>query len=450
MGKITGVYNSDNFGNNIFQYGSGKIESINNDHSGSKENLRLVKNITLIFNNRIKLQVVIKIAPIYQTKEESKYIEYDTELGEVVLKNGYEHEAGIYKFFEEMRHKDTTVDRFVLKCHTAGTCDLNGNFKIKGELFNFIESKEIEKDIKNFRNSHLVSGYVYIVTEPMENILSVYEAKPLKETILIRFIQTTLDTLEHLYTKYNFCHWDYHDENTRFNSITGDVVIFDFDLSTTNRFNSSDYIHRISLVKKIIIQSCEEKHNEFTTELYQKHKSLIGHQWDLYMFLTSLNSKYNKTYLSAISSHITDFNFLLWHKKYIESLSTFKDIKKIVNLVKLPTISKGIDIFNYIDLYVAKIFNYFSVDILVGTLIKVVDEKVKDILDSDTLPKTIKRILIDKGEIINKFLNIYIEYFVEELVELYFKYGEKKMIELEDYDYLFFVAYNMFLELDSA
>ena len=130
------------------------------------------------------------------------------------------------------------------------------------------------------------------------------------------------------------------------------------------------------------------------------------------MFLTSLNSKYNKTYLSAISSHITDFNFLLWHKKYIESLSTFKDIKKIVNLVKLPTISKGIDIFNYIDLYVAKIFNYFSVDILVGTLIKVVDEKVKDILDSDTLPKTIKRILIDKGEIINKFLLYLLKFFL--------------------------------------
>ena len=51
MGKIIKAYNCDSFGKRISQHGSGKISSINNDYSGSRKNERIVKNITLEFDD---------------------------------------------------------------------------------------------------------------------------------------------------------------------------------------------------------------------------------------------------------------------------------------------------------------------------------------------------------------------------------------------------------------
>ena len=268
---------------------------------------------------------------------------YSKELSESPNTNDYIQEAHIYDFF---RHNlvDPVVSNYVLKSYTSGECS-DGIFTIHGEDFNFLEIKSINDDLVNFVDDTVV-GYVYILTEPINNIVDFKDHKPTTKPKLSSFIKSTLNTLTHLNMLYKFCHWDFHSENTRFNSDTGQTVIFDFDLSTVNKYTSSDYMNRIPFIRTLIKYHCKKYEGKITPTLFQHYKNSLAHNWDLYQFLFSLENKYSLDYLEQLNINLDSLDY----PDLINTFSVASNCITIIyslltgpNAVLLPKLFKTID-----------------------------------------------------------------------------------------------------------
>lgn len=437
MGKIVNAYNSDLFGNMIYQNGSGKIYDINGDFSGNKIAYRLIKNITLLFDNGKEMDVVIKIAPLFldQTGKDR----YDTEnedLDEFVLKNEYEHEANIYNFFREVSKTDKVVNDYVLKSLDAGITK-NGDFTIEGETFNFMDNTEIKHDLKYLEKSgQNIVKYVYIITQPMSYVESLSKSVP-DEYLLGNFVKSTFDTLTHLYHNYKFCHWDFHSENTKFNYTTGNIVVFDFDLSQIEEYNNSDYINRVALIRPIILDFCE------TIEEYQVNKLKLGHNWDLFMFALSLDMYYSIEHLKKLNIILKGINFRNFLEIFDRSMILTKNIKTIINYIKLPLIFSKlqIDIKRDIDSITKEKLIISLINHLIDKIHNMIKTEYKPSLDTDEL----EYYNLEK-DYIDKFIYIYIDFFVETYINIFINTGDIVKIEPQDYDYYFFASYYMFLE----
>uniref|UniRef100_A0A6C0IXZ6 Protein kinase domain-containing protein n=1 Tax=viral metagenome TaxID=1070528 RepID=A0A6C0IXZ6_9ZZZZ len=439
MGKIINVYNSDLMGKRVYQKGRGRLQSINEDYSGSdKRRERLVKNITLVFDNGTQLQVVIKIAPFFEDQL-NNYTENE-DLGEIVLSNDYEHESKIYNFFNE-KVNDKIVDKYVLKSYTGGISK-NGDFKLNGETFNFINLK-MSKDLEELEQPpRTIIGYVYIITEPMINIKTFYDTKPKDETKLKKFITTTFNTLSHLYNTYEFCHWDFHAQNTKFNELTGEILIFDFDLSTTKKYNNSDYINRIPLIRPIILDYCEMMGQSIATS-YQENKSQLAHNWDLFMFVSGLKKKYSLDYLKNLPIILNDIKFVNLLEIYEKGVNLVEEIRDVVRFIKLPKIFNSLkfDIYPKMDSISKQLLITSLEEQLHTHIINIIENKYKPSLNTTELTY-----FNDNIDYIYKFINLYIDSFVQTYVDIYINYGEVVKIELSHYDYIFFASYYMFIE----
>ena len=441
MGKIINVYNSDLFGKRVRldQKGRGKIQTIGKDYSGSTKRFeRLVKNITLLFDNGAQLQVVIKIAPFFEDQLRNNTENED--LGEIVLSNDYEHESKIYNFFNE-NVNDKVVDKYVLKSYTGGISK-NGDFKLNGETFNFINLK-MSKDLEELKQpERTIIGYVYIVTEPMINIETFIDTKPKDETKLKKFITTTFNTLSHLYNTYDFCHWDFHTGNTKFNQLTGEIVIFDFDLSTTKKYNNSDYINRIPLIRPIILDYCEMMGQSIMTS-YQENKSQLGHNWDLFMFVASLDHEYSLDYLKRLPIILKGIRFVNLLEIYNKAMRLVREIVDVVNLIKLPKI------FNSLKFDIYPEMGMIDKQLLITSLEEQLHTHIIDIIETKYKPSlntTELTYFNDNIDYIYKFINLYIDCFVQTFVDMYIDYGQTIKIDLGYYDYMFFASCYMFIE----
>jgi hypothetical protein len=451
MGKIVNVYNSDLFGKRVRlnQKGRGKIETINDDYSGSRKRLeRLVKNITLLFDNGKQLQVVIKIAPFFEDQLHNNTENED--LGEIVLSNDYEHESKIYNFFNE-NVNDKVVDKYVLKSYTGGISK-NGDFKINGETFNFINLK-MSKDLEELKQpKRTIIGYVYIITEPMINIETFSDTKPKDETKLKKFITTTFNTLSHLYNTYDFCHWDFHAGNTKFNESTGEIVIFDFDLSTIKKYNNSDYINRIPLIRPIILDYCEMMGQSIITS-YQENKSQLAHNWDLFMFVSGLENEYSLDYLKSLPIILKDIKFVNLLKIYKKTMKLVQEISNVVNFIKLPKIFNSLKklpkISNSLKFVINTKMDITSKQLLITSLEEQLYTNINNIIETKYKPSlntTKLTYFNDNIDYIYKFINLYIDCFVQTYVDIYINYGMVSYIDLGYYDYMFFASCYMFIE----
>uniref|UniRef100_A0A6C0EHM0 Protein kinase domain-containing protein n=1 Tax=viral metagenome TaxID=1070528 RepID=A0A6C0EHM0_9ZZZZ len=429
MGKIIKAYNCDNFGKKIrIQCGSGKISGVNIDYSGLKRDERIVKNITLLFDNGTKLIVVIKIAPIYRKQKLNPYDRTNyKELGEKPRTNEYIHESDIYNFFKLQSASDKIVANYVLKSYSSGE-SADGKFFINNESFNFLDNTSIKADIRRYFSDAV--DLVYIITEPMTDAVDFYKHKPTASQTT-HFITSTFDTLTYLYEHYEFCHWDFHSLNTQFNKKTGDPIIFDFDLSTVNKYNSSDYINRVSFIENVIKYHCKKYDGKITPALFQKNKVILGHNWDLFMFLSSLKDHYPGDSLKQFAIKLNKIDYTDLINTFLFSLKCMDIIRCLFRKINMPSLFK-----TTIPLSTAS--QTFGVNLMDKAY-----EQIIEIIDLKYLTKEQHDFYAKYPYFLDSFLKIFIQYMVD-----IFNLSKGDIVELDSYDVRFFTSYIMFLEGD--
>ena len=375
MGKIKRAFLSNNYGSPLVQIGSGLVQDIKNNFSGSKKDERIVLNIEVSFDNGETNYIVIKIAPL-TFKETSLYSKnYFNKLDtiktpEKCLLNKYFHEAQIYNFFLS-HNDDPIVNNFILKSLGSGVTR-NGIIDImrndgKFEKVNIFDNSIIRTLIlQNNWEEIPERGFIYITTEFNPESRSLADGlkfkirtgpeskkKEKKKKLNINFVNTTIETLKYLNNIYKFSHWDFHAGNIRYCSVTGKVEIFDFDLSTIDStiVKNSQYIHYIPFIYELI-KNLQIKYRFLNVERgYFIAKNKLAHFYDIFQFVSYIN--WSKDLL-----HISNYK----ESYFIEKIINIE--KRVVKYISSITdyLEDNIDILNNLSYggSLARVWNFFK------------------------------------------------------------------------------------------
>ena len=320
MGKIKRAFISDKFGIPLNQNGSGRVTDILNNFSGEKKYERIVLNIEVEFDNGEKSYLVLKIANLDSDESISYSDEYTNYLDskltpENSLSNKYLHESIIYNFFLENR-EDPIIKKYVIKSRGSGiTRDGNINLLRKDGVFekvHIFDNPSINQIVQYNKWTYpSTNSYVYITTEfnpnsiSLDNGLEFYlnsqnysERKAEQKRKNIRFVNSTIETMIYLNQTFGFCHWDFHAGNVRYCRETGNLELFDFDLSTINyektinntlvSVKNSHYIHYIPFIY-FLVKQIQKKYSFLQNEKgYYIAKNKLAHYLDIYQFIRYL------------------------------------------------------------------------------------------------------------------------------------------------------------------
>ena len=356
MGKIIRVFLSDDLGNPNYHNGGGEINSILNNFSSSKKSERLVLNIEVVFDDQSKRYIVLKIAPLFEPAHKNYSTYYhnriDSDLTpEKSLLNKYYHEAKMYQFFSDKAKTDSTVAKYVLKSVGSGIFDIKGIIELerpdnqKERVYIFNNREIYNLVLNNNWSESSYYGFVYIATEFRPDSRNLADglnfqirnmpasAKKTKKDRLTRhFVDSTINVLKYLSNTYNFCHWDFHPGNVRYNSINGDIELFDFDLSTVNHdiIKNSHYIQYLPSVY-YLVKNIVKNNKKFNIHNgYYLAKTKLIHYYDLFQFIDYIVKISNIDELRKTEEYenseliFTVIKSVLFKRKYLYPLVNYR------------------------------------------------------------------------------------------------------------------------------
>ena len=261
------------------QYGSGDI-IFNKDYSGEKVVERLVFEVILVFKQGLRLNTFLKIAPVncsYKdklAKSENKFM-YPFLQTKKYINNGYLQEIAINEFFKNKLEDDIVKNNVCKLVHSeiihfsnVNETNLNINYNDLSDTFQFLgeislkqffdkSSKQLIESVASKYGDN--QFYSIMITVKDDNIVSFnHNNVPLLEDALL-YLDNTIDVLIHLNVNYGFSHLDFHwGGNQKYNLLTKQPYIFDFDLSTLDENFSKFYNDVFPLLTCIFITFAEE------------------------------------------------------------------------------------------------------------------------------------------------------------------------------------------------
>ena len=292
MKKILSAELCDSLGNTVKTGGS--LETLNDFSGSDKRDDRLIFRLKVkLEKKRRPIECVVKISEF--TNNNSYFLDYRNKKLGKYLDNSYLHEILIY---QEM-NKLPDYENNIMKCYGSGITT-NNDFTIKGETFNFSESKQIMENLPLLGSR---KGYIYLVTE-YNPAYKMFNKRVQVPKNMNKFVISTLTILNDIYNKYSFCHWDFHyNGNILFNENNNELILFDFDLSTINTVPNSQYTERVPFFK-LFLDYVEEPN-------IIKMKNHLGHYLDIFNFLISLEYNYNLDDASKINVPGYDMKHLI-------------------------------------------------------------------------------------------------------------------------------------------
>jgi len=170
------------------------------------------------------------------------------------------------------------------------------------------------------------------------------------------FIETGVKVLNHLYTKYQFCHSDLHRNNVGINISNGNFIIFDFDLSTIN-INAAVQVMSHSIDSRYILKKIFDINTD--RDIPNTDKILRTTQW--IGRVNNVKNLISAAFKTSLVMHDSLHEF--WLPAPNESVDLFTNGTPIINIpsdIILSTMIKGYYAFRDYYIHSWDIFRFLS------------------------------------------------------------------------------------------